>query len=257
MRPALKKDDPVTYTDPRPGLHSRPEGIFIRCTEDPRIALVQPKYPRGAAPIPVPVRCLKVLVVVERQKRAVAGIRAAVSAGAGAPVIARTGSAGVAQPRPQGKIEDPEYLAWIRCVPCCGCGVSRSQAHHQGPRPIGRKTHDWLTAPLCWTCHRMFHQLRTLPSQPQALLAKVYVLRVELTLLLEYFAGALGTSAQRFSDQGVAAATLPPEERVGHLRETLDMLVMELAQRTGAGRAGQPGAGVSGCLDSVKRNLRF
>jgi len=53
------------------------------------------------------------------------------------------------------------YLRWVRTLPCAGCGMGQSEAHH----PIacglggtmGGKASDVLAIPLCRVCHRELH----------------------------------------------------------------------------------------------------
>ena len=49
---------------------------------------------------------------------------------------------------------NPEYLAWIRSLPCLVCGSRPSDPHHVR----GRKLDDvGSVVPLCNPCHRLFH----------------------------------------------------------------------------------------------------
>lgn len=55
---------------------------------------------------------------------------------------------------------DPDYLAFIRTLPCCAPGcLARppSQPHHSTGAGMGTKSGDRDTMPLCWKCHRAFH----------------------------------------------------------------------------------------------------
>lgn len=57
---------------------------------------------------------------------------------------------------------DEAYLAFIRSLPCCACGArAPSHAHHEtgGGRGKGQKAPDRRTLPLCFRCHRQFHDL--------------------------------------------------------------------------------------------------
>lgn len=73
------------------------------------------------------------------------------------------------EPR-QGKerrLEDPEYLAFIRHQPCLvpGCRCRPVEAHHYGERGLGQKCRDDETAPLCWFHHRpWWHDRGHLPG---------------------------------------------------------------------------------------------
>ena len=52
---------------------------------------------------------------------------------------------------------DPDYLNYVRDLPCMICGVQhRSQAHHlkdMGLCGISQKSPDWAAIPLCMECH--------------------------------------------------------------------------------------------------------
>lgn len=58
---------------------------------------------------------------------------------------------------------DPVYLAWVRTLGCCVCGMRMDvQAHHrygQGwVKGAGTKVPDYWTIPLCATHHNALHQ---------------------------------------------------------------------------------------------------
>jgi hypothetical protein len=56
---------------------------------------------------------------------------------------------------------DESYKRFIRREPCCVCG-SGAQHHHVIPEGWGKtsaKVSDYRGAPLCWRCHREFHNL--------------------------------------------------------------------------------------------------
>jgi hypothetical protein len=65
------------------------------------------------------------------------------------------------QPR-QGPDRSPDYLAWIRMLPCAVCskvsgGATMIEAAHTnvlGPRGLGQKTTDFSAIPLCSGHHR-------------------------------------------------------------------------------------------------------
>jgi hypothetical protein len=49
---------------------------------------------------------------------------------------------------------DPDYLAFVRSLPCCVCGSRRSiEAHHTGPRGLSQKSSDFSAIPLCAVIH--------------------------------------------------------------------------------------------------------
>ena len=55
---------------------------------------------------------------------------------------------------------DAQYLEWIRSLHCCVCrALPPSHAHHATltGRGKGQKSHDRETMPLCFRCHRCFH----------------------------------------------------------------------------------------------------
>lgn len=53
---------------------------------------------------------------------------------------------------------DAPWLGWIRSLPCCSCGARPpNHPHHATGGGMGRKSHDRETMPLCFRCHRDFH----------------------------------------------------------------------------------------------------
>lgn len=53
---------------------------------------------------------------------------------------------------------DPVYLDWIRALHCCSCGAKPpSHPHHSTGGGMGQKSGDRETMPLCFRCHRDFH----------------------------------------------------------------------------------------------------
>lgn len=56
-------------------------------------------------------------------------------------------------------LKHPEYLDYVRALPCCGCGVhGQQQAHHNISGRYGSaKCSDFWTMPLCADCHRVLH----------------------------------------------------------------------------------------------------
>lgn len=62
-----------------------------------------------------------------------------------------------------------DYLAHVRTFPCCSCGATEAiHAHHVASGGMGQKASDYLTAPLCWSCHNRWHATATLPLLPTA-----------------------------------------------------------------------------------------
>lgn len=54
--------------------------------------------------------------------------------------------------------EDPEYLDWLRSLPCCKCGKAPCrEVHHRTGAGMGRRAHDHESMPLCHDCHMEFH----------------------------------------------------------------------------------------------------
>lgn len=69
-------------------------------------------------------------------------------------------------PKQTAALRDPEYLAYVRTLPCRACGLPPytdfpSHAHHQPPvggSSIGLKCPDYRAVPLCGRCHCRYHQ---------------------------------------------------------------------------------------------------
>lgn len=136
-------------------------------------------------------------------------------------------------PWPRGRIEDPAYLQHIRTLTCCRCGPdeqrSQTEAAHFGPRPTGRKTHDWFVNALCRSCHRYFHRWGILRGFATVAEAVAFLLAEQLRRLLERFAGVLRDDADRWYRLGTLANTMPAaEQQVHHLRQVLDLLARQL-----------------------------
>jgi len=50
---------------------------------------------------------------------------------------------------------NPEYLKWIRTLPCAVCRTQRGvEAAHTGPHGLGQKSSDLSAIPLCAQHHR-------------------------------------------------------------------------------------------------------
>lgn len=74
-----------------------------------------------------------------------------------------------AVPRPEPPAQCASYLALVRTRPCCGCSApAPSEAHHDGPRGVGQRCSDFLTIPLCRSCHRQITDAGTLPGRDRA-----------------------------------------------------------------------------------------
>ena len=52
-------------------------------------------------------------------------------------------------------VRNPEYLRWIRTLPCAVCRATRGvEAAHTGPHGLGQKSSDLSAIPLCVRHHR-------------------------------------------------------------------------------------------------------
>ncbi|WP_277810667.1 DUF968 domain-containing protein [Chromohalobacter canadensis] len=67
-----------------------------------------------------------------------------------------------AQRGAESRFRSPDYLAWVRTLPCCACGVSPCDAHHMvgmyGVGGMGLKAEDSMAMPLCRACHMELHR---------------------------------------------------------------------------------------------------
>ena len=69
----------------------------------------------------------------------------------------------------QGRIELPEYLAFVRSLPC-PCGAKPPSApHHWPPKGRRRDVDDTKTIPVCAECHQRCHGI-TVVSRGKRLL---------------------------------------------------------------------------------------
>jgi len=61
------------------------------------------------------------------------------------------------EPRRSGRDRDPLYMAKVKRLPCAARRMSSCEgvieADHAGPRPLGRKSHDHQTIPMCQKHH--------------------------------------------------------------------------------------------------------
>ncbi len=58
------------------------------------------------------------------------------------------------------RVEDSKYTRWVKSQKCLGCGARADDPHHiigHGLGGMGTKPSDYLTIPLCRTCHRNLH----------------------------------------------------------------------------------------------------
>lgn len=51
-------------------------------------------------------------------------------------------------------MRDPNYLTYLRTLPCLICGIHRSESAHTGPHGLSQKSCDYSAIPLCAGCHR-------------------------------------------------------------------------------------------------------
>lgn len=142
--------------------------------------------------------------------------------------------------RPRGRIQDLDYLAWVRTLECLGCGPearAETEPHHYGPRPVGRKTDDLRSVPACRLCHRQLHGTsRSLPGLTAGQTA-LHLLQSQARLLLLYpaHAAALGIEdVARWVRLLEAVDQLPAAQRAQQLRDLIDLLV----ERLQGGRGG-------------------
>ncbi|MDC8803919.1 hypothetical protein PRZ61_10775 [Halomonas pacifica] len=69
----------------------------------------------------------------------------------------------VAQKAPA-RWRSPEYLAFVRMLPCCVCGAPADDAHHViglhwGLSGMGTTAPDSYAMPVCRSCHQDIHRL--------------------------------------------------------------------------------------------------
>ena len=63
------------------------------------------------------------------------------------------------------RIKSKAYTEWVATLPCSGCEARDGTvvAHHLKGRMsplsggMGYKASDWLTMPMCFTCHNKMH----------------------------------------------------------------------------------------------------
>lgn len=88
------------------------------------------------------------------------------------------------------RIEDDEYLAWVRAKPCCCCvAPAPSDPHHFGRHGHAIKTDDLRVVPLCRRCHDDFHRHRCIPrisAFSSVDRMRVHLLEVQVSLLIEW-----------------------------------------------------------------------
>ena len=55
----------------------------------------------------------------------------------------------------------PEYLKWVKTLPCCQCGMRADDPHHIKCKGVGGyalTAADSTAMPLCRTCHQDVHK---------------------------------------------------------------------------------------------------
>ena len=88
--------------------------------------------------------------------------------------------------RADDKIVAPSYIDFIHTKPCCACPKSEAiHAHHVRARGRGSAfQNDFTAVPLCFTCHRFFHD----HGQEEFEAAKwINLYQVALLLVVEFF----------------------------------------------------------------------
>jgi hypothetical protein len=83
-------------------------------------------------------------------------VKAAIEAGRKVPGAGLvTVTAGAAEELRMKPARNPQYLRWIRTLPCAACGTTRHvEAAHTGPRGLSQKSPDTSAIPLCPRHHR-------------------------------------------------------------------------------------------------------
>lgn len=93
--------------------------------------------------------------------------------------------------KPRSRIRDRGYLAFVRSLACCSCGVSGpSDPHHWSAtvrRGVGMKLDDLLTVPLCRACHSEYHARNALPGMSKDQ-TTVHLLGVQVEALVNWIA---------------------------------------------------------------------
>lgn len=190
---------------PGPGLGGWRPGTVV-ADEGGRIVEVRALRP-GAVPLLVRrslVRLAPAASPVDT-RRAVSAIQAARhSAEASALRVVSFGAPVAIGPKPRGRLYSSLYLAYVRALPCCSCGTLRGvEAHHAGPRPVGRKADDFRGVPLCARCHAHLHRTGALLGRPlvvgedvdpalarrlERAEVRAFLFNLQAEMLIEYFA---------------------------------------------------------------------
>jgi len=88
-------------------------------------------------------------------------------------------------PKYEDWMKSPDWLEFIRQLPCMSCGLRPSDAHHVTSRGMGLKQPDSMTVPLCRMCHSGLHD-RNKPSVEWSRLALSRLWASLARELLEY-----------------------------------------------------------------------
>ena len=155
------------------------------------------------------------------------------------PVVWNCGPAVlIEQPKSFARIEDADYLTWIRHKDCAWCKpgeqVTPTEASHYGPTGWDLKTHDWLSHPACHICHQVWwHGKGHLPGMDPCE-SHCAMLSVEIDLILIRFGDKLGEASARWeclADVGKAMPIGEPKET--YLTHTAMLLVEHVGRVTG------------------------
>lgn len=78
-----------------------------------------------------------------------------------------------------GRLRHKEYLAWLRTLPCDGCGAPPpSQASHLNSRKgMGTKSPDALSIPECPVCHEQYERAGKPDAERRMARAAMYLLQ--------------------------------------------------------------------------------
>lgn len=91
---------------------------------------------------------------------------------------ARTASMNLVKQTPR----DESYLDYIRSLACAVCDKPSPDAHHVETGGVGMKGSDYMTVPLCRSCHGELHQ-----HGEQAVFGDYNVYKLVAQYVIEYF----------------------------------------------------------------------
>lgn len=152
-------------------VYATPKGFGAK----PRLGTVKQKLPKGAiVAFPdgtedrFPDKKLKLASPARKPPKALEPLLATTPVRALPPVFFASeleGTPIVPLHKPERPEKRPAYLEWIRTWPCCNCQAPpRSDPHHQGKHPVGRKVRDTMAVPLCRLCHNAYTDDGCLPD---------------------------------------------------------------------------------------------